>query len=196
MPRVVCGLCYLLVLVNAHGHGSSENKIHKLTHAIEKNSADAELYLQRGLAQQEQGQLAESNEDFLRALALQPADYAVARYHLAHNLLSQKQFAKAEAEAKNYLTSVATRNKSIRSNAFWLLGDIAFQQEKFSEAVGHYGEAQALIPQRSPDRLLRHALALERSKRIADAVIVLEQGLENGSGGSVIADKLRQLRGR
>ncbi len=137
-----------------------QRKFKQILTEIRVGRQDAKLEtgirLLRGRAQLELGRLADAENNFAKARALQPRD-AAPLFGLALVRLRQARYEAAEA-----LIEQARRLEPRNPEGWYALGALAQQQNRLQEAIDDYSKALAMEPRHRQARKARAAALMDR----------------------------------
>lgn len=189
-------LYLILVLVTpaVFAHGALHDQADELTHRIETQPANAELYLIRGRIYLEDGHDDEASDDFRQALRLDK-NARFAHYFLGQLALRHKHYDEAEKYAAVFVELAAGEPASL-INGYRLLGEIHSGKKEFRLAAQAYQAAIDHAKEPRPEFYIELADVYAKlgGAYYTNAINTLEQGIQQLGPLSVLQDKAVQIQ--
>jgi tetratricopeptide (TPR) repeat protein len=176
-PIVLC-LCLLLsaVPLRAAAHGDLHQQIVALTAKLREQPANALLYHKRGELHRAHGEYRAAFADYERAEKLDPELHVV---HLSRGraLAETRRFAEAKQSLTRFLQVQPEHAEAhlLRGRAHASLGEREQAEADFQRTIAETSEP-------TPDQFVERAENLDAAGRPADALRVLEEGLQKLPG--------------
>ena len=163
----------------AFSHGQIHDLIEKVDRKLEKDSANASLYVDRGQLYLEEQHYEEAVHDFAKAIEVDKK-LAEAHYYMGVALLGEKKYKEAAIFAEQAISLATPEDTELRSQAYFLLGDIRVAQKQPDQAIVAYDDAIRITPMPTPDQYIYYVdalLSLGKTKYGA-AVTLLQQATD------------------
>ncbi len=138
-----------------------------LARELERDPDGVENWVRLGMAYKDLEEFSSAQHAFRRALYLDP-DSPFVRVELAETLLFASQSPRLPEESRELLERAVEREPE-NQKALWLLGIGAFQRGDYRQALAHWQELDALLPEGSVRGSVREQMARARRQLAAES---------------------------